>query len=485
MVSADNLNYDVLSLIFSYLGNNDLVSACLVSQSFKAGAVPRLYRKVYFRLDQMKRWPKVQSPFTSICENPNLARHVHHCEIKALPKTKGVPDTRFMTSCIKAFRMFCNLVSFTCLVNVGPFLPALSTKERLAELKLHAALNLEQTKALSKINNLHGLSLFEPSLGVCHALLTWIPKLSATLRSVKITNSRDINETVLQTIVKTVPKLESLHILGCPKIPHQKTLQMINFSRYLRYISITTWENDPSTFDDALTLPHLQHFTVDTRNSYSQQSIPSLYMSLFRAVSASPLKSITIKLSEPMIMADPFIVQLVVDHHQTLTRFNCVNVDMTTHSLQMMCMACVSLEQLSIGVPKDEDELEDFLGAIEGSGKLHTLIDISESHAAHGQTNTLDAEDIREIFSRVDTLEKVITGNRSWTCTRTAISDEGYMYFDEDSDEDEYDDTDEDEEDINRSTRRRKIIWDIKLRWEKLRLSKNPPQTLVETINGC
>jgi len=59
MVTADNLNFDVLTLVLSFLGNYDLVSACLVSQSFRASATPLLYRKVSFRLDQMKKWPKV------------------------------------------------------------------------------------------------------------------------------------------------------------------------------------------------------------------------------------------------------------------------------------------------------------------------------------------------------------------------------------------------------------------------------------------
>ena len=166
-----------------------------------------------------------------------------------------------MVSCTKAFRMFQGLVSFTFLVNVCPFLPVLGTMERLSELKLHAALNREQAKAVSKVEKLKRLSLIEASLGICHALLTWIPKMSASLRSIKITvrahsymeafrhltmqvyiqNSRDLNETVLETMIKAVPNLRSLHILGCPKISHPTTFQLINFSNHIEYLSISTW----------------------------------------------------------------------------------------------------------------------------------------------------------------------------------------------------------------------------------------------------
>jgi F-box-like len=72
MVSADNVNYDVLAFIFAFLRSNDLVSAALVSKSFKAGAIPRLYRSVHFRLDQMKRWPRVSASYFSSAADTHL-----------------------------------------------------------------------------------------------------------------------------------------------------------------------------------------------------------------------------------------------------------------------------------------------------------------------------------------------------------------------------------------------------------------------------
>ena len=63
MVSADNLNLDCLDLIFSYLYGNDLVSVSLVSRSFLAGVIPRLYRSLVFKLNQAKRYPAVRQIF--------------------------------------------------------------------------------------------------------------------------------------------------------------------------------------------------------------------------------------------------------------------------------------------------------------------------------------------------------------------------------------------------------------------------------------
>jgi hypothetical protein len=59
MVSADNLNLDVLEMIFAYLSGKDLASVALVSRSFLAGVIPRLYCSLLFRLSQGKKYPQV------------------------------------------------------------------------------------------------------------------------------------------------------------------------------------------------------------------------------------------------------------------------------------------------------------------------------------------------------------------------------------------------------------------------------------------
>jgi len=97
MVSAESLNFDVLQIIFSYLSLPDLASVSQVSQSFLAGALPRLYRSLCFYHNQAKRYPKVRypsrprvsspvcdsclpkkivTPFAVVTAHPHLAAHV-------------------------------------------------------------------------------------------------------------------------------------------------------------------------------------------------------------------------------------------------------------------------------------------------------------------------------------------------------------------------------------------------------------------------
>lgn len=52
MVSADNLNLDVLELIFAHLDQHDLSHLCLVCQTFLAAAAPILYRSIGYHFSQ-------------------------------------------------------------------------------------------------------------------------------------------------------------------------------------------------------------------------------------------------------------------------------------------------------------------------------------------------------------------------------------------------------------------------------------------------
>ena len=78
MVSADNLNLDVLELIFAHLSGNDLSSVALVSRSFLAGVIPRLYNTLSYRLRQGKGYALVR---VSGC--PKTMFNVWFCRVKS------------------------------------------------------------------------------------------------------------------------------------------------------------------------------------------------------------------------------------------------------------------------------------------------------------------------------------------------------------------------------------------------------------------
>ena len=67
MVNAQNLNLDVLELVFAHLASGtDLASVALVSRSFLAGVIPRLYETLLFRLRHAKKYPSASSRYMSI-----------------------------------------------------------------------------------------------------------------------------------------------------------------------------------------------------------------------------------------------------------------------------------------------------------------------------------------------------------------------------------------------------------------------------------
>lgn len=97
MVSADNLNLDVLELIFAHLSGSDLPSVACVSQSFLAGVIPRLYYTLSYQKKHAKGYSMVSpyevfreyrsynfgqggimSPFAAVLARPYLAIHVRN-----------------------------------------------------------------------------------------------------------------------------------------------------------------------------------------------------------------------------------------------------------------------------------------------------------------------------------------------------------------------------------------------------------------------
>jgi hypothetical protein len=64
MVSADNLNLDVLEEIFAYIPRGaDLPAIALVSRSFLEAVVPRMYEKIVFHLGLAKAYSEVGDCF--------------------------------------------------------------------------------------------------------------------------------------------------------------------------------------------------------------------------------------------------------------------------------------------------------------------------------------------------------------------------------------------------------------------------------------
>ena len=67
MITAENLNLDVLEQIFHFLSEHDLPSIALVNQSFSAAVVSRLYKTISFRLRHSKGYLNASSIGLILC----------------------------------------------------------------------------------------------------------------------------------------------------------------------------------------------------------------------------------------------------------------------------------------------------------------------------------------------------------------------------------------------------------------------------------
>ena len=227
MVSADNLNLDVLELIFAHLSGNDLSSVALVSRSFLAGVIPRLYNTLSYRLRQGKGYALVcvngcPKTMFNVCgfagsshiaircsENTSRACHTRSkyrsdfpplvdydaeilmSEIRYAPNVMpnlSCPHPEFIRECSNAIDICHNLTKFRCIgPNILPyFVKSLQGKPRLEGLRVNANLSTDQSKILIQLQKLKTLTLEYASWNVVDLLPLWITSLKQTLTSLTL-----------------------------------------------------------------------------------------------------------------------------------------------------------------------------------------------------------------------------------------------------------------------------------------------------------
>jgi len=254
MVTTESLNFDVLQIIFSYLSPSDLASVSLVSQSFLAAALPRLYRSLGFYYHQAKRYPRVVTPFAVVKAHPELATHVQNIDIRVLPNTRvkqtTLPDPRFLRDCISALQVTNFLTSFTCTVRsaLPPLLPFIQSKPRLYTLRIAARLTEEQTELVCQLRELRSVTLENASSAVMDALPKWTESLKSTLEHLTIHASPHLNRTILQRTVQHLPKLRGLQIIGCWGVSHVDVLSVTEHTPLIESLALAIMEPVSTVF---------------------------------------------------------------------------------------------------------------------------------------------------------------------------------------------------------------------------------------------
>ncbi|KAH9947752.1 hypothetical protein B0H21DRAFT_691376 [Amylocystis lapponica] len=418
MVSADNLNLDCLELIFAYLYGNDLVSVSLVSRSFLAGIIPRLYRSLVFKLNQAKRYPAVMSPFASVLAHPSLSVHVRHIDIRMAPFVKSSFHSGFMSDCVRTIVSCQNLSSFTCTPNLLPsFLLALQGKECLKHLRVNATLTPDQAKEFVKVKGLQSLTLDSGTWSIVDMLPQWMFSLGPTLTSLTLHSIHELSESILDLALYNLPHLTGLHIVNCSKIDHSAIFHLITHTPQLESLSFTSWESPKPLPSSVPFLPRLANLAVDTHCALSPTSTPTLWNSIIALTRSwsCPLRSITLRLSDKLLIGDVFIKDLLDAHATTLTHIALLNCALSLEGVRMMSKRCAELERFAISIPTKD--VYGFADALRHSKTLHTLSDVTDAHTSHGPHVSITRPDVSTIIELVPNLRTIITDGRVWTAS--------------------------------------------------------------------
>ncbi|KAJ8082159.1 hypothetical protein PM082_008006 [Marasmius tenuissimus] len=419
MVSADNLNLDVLEIIFAHLPYQDLSSAALVSRSFFAGVIPRLYRSITYTLKHGKKYPRVASPFGVIVARPWLATYVKHIDIHFVPRFRthiSQFHSTFISESTQTVQLAKNLSSFKCREPLLPvFLLPLRGKEHLENLRVKANITTEQSDLLPGIRNLTHLALDYGSWNVADILPRWAPNFSMTLRHLILYASNEINETILEQLLPQLPKLIGLHIVGCSKVDHATTLRLVSHVPLLENLSFSTTELSKPLGSIPAKLDHLKHLSVDTRISTISSPTPGVLSSIldYLRLSHPPLSSFVMRLPDnKVLVGHSFVEQLVKDYALTLTQVSFVDCALGMESIVHICKTCPYLERLELPIPLKE--LISFTSAVGRSFSLRTLVN-SVLHTEHGHHQSLDSRNVKYLMSNVRRLDRILSDKRVWT----------------------------------------------------------------------
>ncbi|KAK6978233.1 hypothetical protein R3P38DRAFT_2580358 [Favolaschia claudopus] len=423
MVSADSVNLDVLELIFGYLSGNDLTSIALVSRSFFAGVIPRLYSTLLFRLSHVKKYPSVMSPFVAVTAHPEFATFVRHIDIRSVPVVKTQYNSNFLIECKRALDICPNIMSFRCSINaLPPFISSLAQKDRLRDLRIYAHLTTEQSIKMARIATIRSLTLDFPSWNILNLLPQWAATLRGGLTSLTLFMANELNETVLGAALAELPGLLGLHVIGCPKIHHPTLLPLLTHTPHLESLSLTTGDGARPLAQPPPSLASLRHLAIDTCLSPTPLHAPSssTLTSLLTYINSSSPHLSSFILRYPgrseIVLPHAFIQQLISAHATSLTQLSFLNCVLgTTDSLAAICKACVNLERLDIFVTVRE--LSEFTFALAKSRTLRTLIDASSTNR-HALRPSLNQAGIRMMMVNVPSLRNVVTEGRVWRVRR-------------------------------------------------------------------
>ncbi|TFY63856.1 hypothetical protein EVJ58_g2997 [Rhodofomes roseus] len=325
-----------------------------------------------------------------------------------------------MRDCARTIDLCDNIVSFTCTPSVlASFLLSLQKKLSLQHIRVNANLTYEQSQLFAKISGLRSIALDTGSPYVVDVLPKWIASVKTTLMNLTLFSIQELNDCILESVLIDLPHLTGLHVINCTKIDHNTVLRLTSHTPELRSLSFTSWDSPRaagSIINGIITpLRRLRHLTIDSHHSLSPTNTPGLWTSFIQKTRmwSAPLRSITLRLTEKLVIADGFIDELLNAHDATLTHIALLNCSLSLESVRKICRRCAELERFAVSIPIRD--IYSFAEALSRSTSLHTLSDVSDTHSSHGTRVAVSKPDIRTIMGIVPNLRRVITDERVWT----------------------------------------------------------------------
>ncbi|KIM25705.1 hypothetical protein M408DRAFT_314988 [Serendipita vermifera MAFF 305830] len=456
MVSADNLPYDVLPLIFHHLSSGtDLVSVSLVSKSFSGGVLPILYETVNIRIDVAKRLGVVTSPFHTLLKNVHLQLFVRNISIHSIPLERARPSPAFMLDLCKLLPKLTNLASFsytvpTLMALLPPMLPGLVACGNLKELKIMGEhVGNVQAEMLTKVGKSgsmegiehvnqetayssqspHGLGklwLKNPSPSIMQRLDKWIEGNKHTLKSLSILDAPSLSTEFLRLLVTHVPHLTSLTLTQCPDIDHWKVLGMLEHLSDLKSLCLNVMSHStpPNPSPISTSLKHLRCLFLISQSFNSIPKLQATFTGILAPFQEAGLESITFEAMDSSVLPLTVATAIGEFHGKTLKRLNLLRMVASKDAIQAICERCEILEQLCLDFgPEMKPPAKGLITILASLRKLHTLVDarcLKPHHDHGGQDIRLTAQDVSSIAKIVPSLRKIINANRCWNVSKSA-----------------------------------------------------------------
>ncbi|KAF7317162.1 hypothetical protein HMN09_00451000 [Mycena chlorophos] len=412
-------NADVLDIIISHLPSRDIASLALTNSYMMACASPHLYSTLAFTFSMAREYPALKTPFSTVCAHPELAVHVRHVDISTIPFAGARFSAVFLREADEALAICDNLVSFRCSANaVIAFIPVLRDKRWLRSMRVNVDTYPHiRCAELLDLPLLSDLALDWMPVHVSHMLPVWTIILGETLTSLTIFMSASMNEDLLKSALQQLPGLLELHVVGCPQLYHDAVLGLTHLTPRLKRLSVSAKFDLAGGADTPLSLPNLQHLSIDVRltsapigmsSELSAMAVATLVGRIADLPQPPHLKSLRIRAPSHSSIHFILLNQLASSFSsvslEDVSFLDCSFDPKSLSAFAKYCATSVSLEALEIALPMRD--LVGFARALSSSRSLRVL---------RIQHQMVAPDAIRYLLKSVPALQEIWTKNGIWT----------------------------------------------------------------------